>query len=463
MAEMISLNYAGCLKEIVGETGITIEELNAIESKISEAFNTIQEKKKNGKLGFMEFPFQTAWAKKIKTAAKEMSKNYENFVVIGMGGAASGSAALHQALRHPYWNMLDKDKRKGGLRLFVLDNIDPDYISGFMDIIDVKKTIFNIVSKSGTTAECLADFFIIKKALEKKVGKRYKEHIIITTDAVKGYLRDIVVKDNLMSFEVPLNTGGRFAILSPVSLLSAVFTGIDIEKILFGAAKMNERCLTGKLFDNPAALYATIQYLFYWLKRPISVMMSYSNCLNAITDWYTQLWSESLGKKFNIKGDLVNAGPTSIKTIGVSEQQAQLQLYIEGPHDKLLTFLSVENFNKPVKLPLYDNHYLGGHTLNDLIKSGEESAKFALTKENRPYLTIILPAINPEIIGQLIYMFEMAAVYAGELFEINTFEQPGIELEKQFTNALMGRSGLEEKKKQIEEHLSKIKNQNYII
>ena len=461
MSGMIKLNYANCLKEFTGETGITIEELKALSPKITDAYKAIEEKKKEGKLGFMELPYKIELAKQIKAAAKKLVPKFDNFVVIGIGGSALGNIALQQALRHPYWNMLSSAERKGSLKLFVPDNVDPDYISGLVDVLDVQKTVFNVISKSGSTAECLANFFILKKALEKKVGKKYSEHIIVTTDSSKGYLREMADKEGMLNFVVPANVGGRFSVFSPVGLLSAAFTGINIEKLLEGAAEMDARCSNDDLMKNPAALYAAIQYLFYWLKRPLSVMMPYANSLYGVADWYRQLWAESLGKKTNRRGEVINVGPTPVKALGATDQHSQVQLYIEGPQDKVITFLSVEEFGKTVKIPSYDGHYLGGRSLNELLKAEEEATRMALTKENRPNLTIALPKVSPETIGQLIYMLELATAYAGELFDINAFDQPGVELGKQLTYALMGRAGFEEKKKEIEEQLEKAKSQDY--
>jgi len=268
-------------------------------------------------------------------------------------------------------------------------------------------------------------------------------------------------KEGILSFVVPSNVGGRFSVFSPVGLMSAAFTGINIEKLLSGAAEMDAKCSNDSLMKNPAALYAAIQYLFYWLKRPMSVMMPYSNALYGISDWYRQLWAESLGKKINRRGEIINVGPTPIKALGATDQHSQVQLYIEGPQDKIVTFLSVEQFDKTVKIPTYDSHYLGGRSLNELLKAEEEATRMALTKENRPNLTVSLPKITPETIGQMIYMFELATAYAGELFDIDAFNQPGVELGKQLTYALMGRAGFEEKKAEIEAQLEKARSQDY--
>ena len=463
MPETIKLNYANCLKNFVGESGLDVEELKALEPSIAKAYDAIQAMKKQGKLGFMELPYKLEMAEEITAARKKTPKTFENFVVIGIGGSALGNIALQQALRHPFWNLLDKKARKGGLKLFVPDNVDPDLISGLCDVLDVRKTLFNVISKSGTTAECLANYFVLKKILQKKVGKNYNRHIIITTDVSKGYLRETAEREKIQSFVVPANVGGRFSVLSPVGLVSAAFSGIDIEELLKGAREMDEKCRTDDVFQNPAALYALIQYLYYWKGRHLSVMMPYSNALYGISDWYRQLWAESLGKKTNRKNNNIFVGPTPIKALGATDQHSQVQLYIEGPQDKVITFLSVEKFNNNVQIPSFDRHYLGKKSLNELLKAEEEATRLALTLESRPNMTVSFPEISERTVGQALYLFELATAYAGELFDINAFDQPGVELGKQLTYALMGREGFEEKKKEIEQKLSTSKDQNYIV
>jgi glucose-6-phosphate isomerase len=463
MKNMVSLNYANCIDSLVGERGLSTEEIKAIQSRITRAHEAITAKKREGKLGFMELPYNTAEAREIKNTAKKLSEKYDTFVVIGIGGSALGNIALQQALRHPFWNLQDRKSRKKGMRLFVPDNVDPDLIAGLVDVLDFKKTVFNVVSKSGSTAECLANYFILKKILKQKVGKKYAQQLVISTDIEKGYLRETADKEGIKSFVIPKNVGGRFSVLSPVGLLSAACTGIDVEKLLNGASSMAQHCSNDDVFHNPAAMYAVIQYLYYWKGRPMSVMMPYSNALYGIADWYRQLWAESLGKKVNRKGETVYVGPTPIKALGATDQHSQAQLYIEGPHDKVITFLSVDQFGATMPIPSFDKHYLGGHSLFNLIKAEEDATRLALTREGRPNLTISLPSITPEAIGQVLYMLELATAYAGELLDIDAFNQPGVELGKQLTYALMGRIEYEQLRSEIEPKLAESKKQTYSI
>ncbi|MFH0948787.1 MAG: glucose-6-phosphate isomerase [Elusimicrobiota bacterium] len=463
MADM-KLDYTNCITDFVGEHGINQADLQALYPKLSSAYNIVQQKKSKGALGFMELPYKTEEADKINDFAKKQRTKFDDFVVIGIGGSALGNIALQTALNHPYWNLLSKKERKNCLRLFVPDNVDPELIKSLLDVLNVKKTVFNIISKSGTTAECLANFFILKHTLIKKVGsKNWQKHIIISTDEQKGYLRELADREKIVSFVIPANVGGRFSVLSPVGLISAAFCGIKIEKLLEGARDMDTRC-GQDISKNPAAIYAAIQYILYQKGKKINVMMPYCQALSDVSDWFRQLWAESLGKKTNIKNEIVNVGPTPVKALGVTDQHSQVQLYIEGPHDKIITFLSVEKYRTNVLIPpTKEKHYLEGHTLNELIKSEEEATRVALTKQSRPNCTIILPEVSEYTIGQLFYMLELATAYIGELFEINAFDQPGVELGKVLTYGLMGRPGFEKEKKEIEEFLAKKRENHYAV
>lgn len=460
----IKLDFSNCMTDFAGAHGIDTAELQSLYSKLSSAHNAVHMKKSKGTLGFMELPYKTEEAKKISNFAKKEKLKFDDFVVIGIGGSALGNIALQTALNHPYWNLLSPKQRKNCPRLFVPDNVDPELLKSLLDVLNMKKTVFNIISKSGTTAECLANFFILKNALIKKVGvKNWQKHIIISTDEKKGYLRELASRENIVSFTIPANVGGRFSVLSPVGLISAAFCGINPEKLLKGAADMDKRCGTD-MSKNPAALYAAIQYLMYWKGKKINVMMPYSQALKDVSDWFRQLWAESLGKKTNIKNEVVNVGPTPVKALGVTDQHSQVQLYIEGPYDKVFTFLSVEKYSTTVTVPsTKEKHYLEKHTLNELIKCEEEATRTALTKQSRPNCTIVLPEISEYTIGQVFYMLELAAAYMGELLEINAFDQPGVELGKVLTYGLMGRSGFEKEKKEIEDFLSSKKDSKYIV
>ncbi len=461
---MISLNYNNILEDKISEEGLSIKDIMRYKDKFVEIHKTLVSKSKREDLmlGWIRLPFEEKYKKQVLQLAKQVKGKYENLLVLGIGGSALGNIALQTALRDKFWNFFNKKQRDGWLKLYVFDNIDPDTAKSLVNHIDIKKTLINVISKAGDTVETLSTFFVFYNLLVKKIGKKnaYK-HIIITTGPKKGFLRELVNrKFAFCSFEVPENVGGRYSVLSPVGLVSASLTGINISKLLLGAKNMALRCQINKeivkeddMEKNPAFMFALINWLLYQKGKHICVMFSYSDKLYGFTDWFRQLWAESLGKEKDNFGNIINVGPTPVRALGVTDQHSQIQLYCEGPNNKIIVFLSVEKFKSVVKIPKFDSHYLSNHTLNEVFKSEEIGTRCALTKYKRPNMTITLPEINEETVGELIFMLELATGYAGELFNIDAYNQPGVELGKKYTYGLLGREGFEKYKEDISELL----------
>jgi glucose-6-phosphate isomerase len=295
-------------------------------------------------------------------------------------------------------------------------------------------------------------------------ARKAAAHFIVTTDEQKGYLRELAARDRMKTFAIPGHVGGRFSVLSPVGLVSAALTGVDITQILAGARAMRQRGQSASIKDNPAAAYAAIQYLYYQKGVKISVLWPYSQNLSTIADWYRQLWAESLGKKLDRSGRTVNAGPTPVKALSVTDQHSQAQLYMEGPYDKIISFLSVQDFGVKTGIPPVDrSHYLAGRSLNELMKAEEQGTRLALTKAERPNLTISVSEISPFTLGELFFFFQMAVAYMGELMNVNAFDQPGVELAKVYTYALMGRAGYESQRAELENLIAKEKETNLVV
>jgi glucose-6-phosphate isomerase len=463
---MLSVNFTNCFVDAIGLShGLIEHEWLGLEPRLKDAHQSVLQQANAGKLGFVDLPNNTEEARKIMSWARKVRGSFDTLVVLGIGGSALGTIALQQALRPTYWNLGDKKARKGWLRLFVFDNVDPRWAADLAGALNPKKTLFNVISKSGTTAESLAAYFIFRKAVEDKVGaKKAPRHFVITTDAQKGYLRELANREKMDSFVVPANVGGRFSVLTPVGLVPAALAGVNLVGLLNGAKAMRTRCQSGSLRQNPAAAYASLQYLYYQKGAKLSVLMPYSQNLYSVADWYRQLWAESLGKKLDRNGRTVNVGPTPIKALGVTDQHSQAQLYMEGPYDKVITFLSVEDFGRKTLIPRVDkSHYLGGRTLNELLKAEEQGTRSALTKAERPNLTVTVDEVSETTIGELFFFFEMAAAYMGELLNINAFDQPGVELAKVYTHALMGRAGYETQRAELEAMAKKDAGGKYVV
>jgi glucose-6-phosphate isomerase len=308
---------------------------------------------------------------------------------------------------------------------------------------------------------------IIQDLLERRLGAdQAREHIVCTTDAAKGNLITIAKAKEYKTFIIPSGVGGRFSELTPVGLLPAAFCGIDIAEFLSGAAEMDRISENEHIFENPACMFALLHYIGMLKHKNITVMMPYADSLKYISDWFAQLWAESLGKRVNLDDEVVNAGQTPVKALGVTDQHSQVQLYAEGPYDKIVVFLGVDEYRSSVTIPqLYGDipslGFLGGITHNELIQTEQRATEYALTKAGRLNMTITLPSVNARTLGQLLYLFEVATAFAGELLNINAFDQPGVEEGKDATYALFGRPGYEEKKKELD--AAPAKEDKYVI
>jgi len=453
----IKLCYKNVTAEVIGEEhGITDTQLKNLAEKTSPLIAQLNAERKAGKTPYRDLPFNKEISERVKTLTAELKGRCENFVILGIGGSALGNIALQTALK-PYMHNLD-DKSRLGPRVFVFDNIDPPQLASFLDWVGDKlnKTIFNVISKSGRTAETAAQFLIIRKMLLDKFGPEgLKSHVVATTDPQKGTLRKIATENQLPTLEVPEGVGGRFSVLSAVGLFMAAICEMDIDSLLGGARDMDKRVSSEDFYKNPAAINAAINYHFYNRGKKISVIMPYGYTLKDLADWYRQLWAESLGKAYALDGSEVHIGPTPIKALGATDQHSQLQLYREGPNDKLFTFLQVNNFNKDLTIgPAPDNtpelEYLTGASLSTLLNSEKKATEYALLTSNRPCLTVIFPEVNAYTVGEFIYLYEVTTSFAGALFGINPYDQPAVELGKEATLALMGKEGYKELAEQIQ-------------
>jgi glucose-6-phosphate isomerase len=451
----IRYDYNNALVRNIGNhAGISIEEIASYERRAKQIHETLATERESGSLPFYDLPDRKEDLKEVKKLGneikQEMGDRLENLLVIGIGGSSLGGIAVTRALCHPFHNLLPHETRKAP-RIFFAENIDPDEIKGLFDLLDPETTLINVISKSGTTAEPMANFLLFQKHMIEKIGeKSYKRRVIATTDPKFGTMRDIANDLGLRTLKVPAGVGGRFSVLSQVGLFPAYMAGIDIDALAAGAAAMVKRVNTNDLGKNPAYLNAVIHYHLH-TKRGVNmaVLMPYSTALAEVAEWYRQLLAESLGKKHALSGEIVYAGQTPIKAVGAVDQHSQIQLYREGPYDKIITLLGVDNFKNFLNIPsLYEAYegisYLGGHTLNELFDAEKRAAARALVKSHRPVLEISLPEINPYTVGQLFYLYEVQTVFAGYLYNVNSLDQPGVEAGKQYTYSLLGRKGYED-------------------
>lgn len=440
---MIQFDYRNMLYSPQLKRALSPQQIEDMQGAIQEAHQDIEAQRKADILGFYALPeLDTSH---ITSFIQQIDNRFDTMLVLGIGGSALGNKALYSALR---------TERKLPRRVLVYDNVDPVFLHEILAEINLETTLFNVITKSGTTAETMAGYMILTDIIKQRFPDDYTKRIIITTDREKGFLRQVIQKEGYQSFIVPDNVGGRFSVLTDVGLLSSAFAGMDIAQLLKGAAAMRERAENSDIWANPAYLNGVMHFLYMRQGKNISVMMPYSNSLYDIADWYRQLWAESLGKRKDTRNRDIYVGQTPVKALGSTDQHSQVQLYAEGPFDKVFTFLKVQSFNHDYTIPnLHPDRdevsYLGGKKLSELLNAEALATAVALTNAGRPNATITFPTLDEYHVGEFVMMYEIQTVFTGMLLHIDPLDQPGVEAGKIATYALMGKKGYEEELERI--------------
>lgn len=398
----------------------------------------------DGQAGFINLPKQDTAP--IKKFAKEVSGKFNDLIVVGIGGSSLGVETVCNAILPFGYNARSFAERGCFPRVWVADNVDPCKISSILAECQPEDTFVCIITKSGSTVETAANFSIIYEWLVQKV-KNPKKQICAITDPEKGALRAMTNEKGFVSFEVQPNVGGRFSVLSPVGLVPAALLGMDIDKLLEGAAAANK--------DNyeKIIVMSAIYMYFMDMGKNINVMMPYSSRLISFADWYCQLWGESLGKSKDKDGKEIFFGSTPVRATGTVDQHSQVQLYKEGPNDKMFTFIEVINHDKDKKIisPCESYDYLNGHTLGKLCNIELIGTEAALKNSDRPSLKISLDVIDEFNVGTLFMLWQYIVPVIGLANNIDPFDQPGVEEGKDYAYAMLGRKGYDSTKQKLEE------------
>jgi glucose-6-phosphate isomerase len=450
---MIHLDYTNMLAPGV-KGGISKAEWTKAPKLWAKARKEFERRRTVGELGFLDLPKDIGLHAQSTNFVKRTRGKFDDVVVLGIGGSALGPIALRTALRKPLWNLLEAGDRDMRPRLHVLDNLDPITIAALLDRVKLERTLFIVTSKSGGTAETMAQYLVVRERLDReKIAA--KDHIAFVTDPSKGALRPLATAEKIPALDIPANVGGRFSVLSPVGMLPAALIGIDTAKLLDGAGEMADRCAGANFAENPAGVFAALQFLAdSKIGKHIHVMMPYSDALRDMAGWFVQLWAESLGKQR--PKDKEHVGPTPLGALGATDQHSQVQLFMEGPADKTITFVSVSRREKEdVPIPkLHQNvpelAYLGGHSLGEVLDIERRATAGALATRGRPNMTFELDAVDSWHVGAFIMLLECATVYAGAMYDVNPLDQPGVELGKQFTYAMLGRPNADDARKEFE-------------
>ncbi len=471
IGRVLRIDYANCLSERVGEHGVRADALAGAGGALRELVKDLNRSRGTEWERWRTLPFDPARSEHvgaIRDLVKRLGPTTDNLVVLGIGGSALGNIALHGALRPATWNLLPNESR-GGPRLFVLDNVDPVFVGGVLDEIrrddpDLDRTVFNVISKSGETAETASQFMIARSMLAEALGTDAARHIVAITDPGQGTMRAICDEAGYATLPVPDGVGGRFSVLSPVGLFSAAMCGIDIDALLDGAAEMDTRCSETDPSRNPAVILAWLLVELARSGKHNHVLMPYANGLYSLADWFRQLWAESLGKRVDLAGQEVFTGPTPIKALGVTDQHSQVQLYRDGPNDKVIGFVVIESFDRDIEIPagvaVESLQYLPGATLGQLLAAEKRATEYALVESMRPNFTITMPRLDAFHVGEFIQLWEITTAAAGRLLKIDAYDQPAVETGKVATFGLMGRPGYEQWKTKVDGRLG---DHNYVI
>jgi glucose-6-phosphate isomerase len=360
-------------------------------------------------------------------------------LVIGIGGSNLGTMAVLEAIKGKFYNNMNNSPK-----ILFLDNADSNYMIQIVTLLEDsfkenKKILVNLVSKSGSTTESIANFEIMINLLKKYIPN-YNKYIVVTTDK-DSELYKLAVINNFEVLEIPNKVGGRFSVLSSVSLFPLAMINVDIEKLIYGAKSIRETCLKNK--DNPATINAVVMYLSYQNKKNIYDCFLFSNELEGLGKWYKQLIGESIGKEFNKFGNKVNIGITPTVSIGSNDLHSVFQLYAAGPKDKLIHLVTIKN-NANLKIPNYKEYNklvnnLQNKPLSKVMESIEEAVRMSFSEKEIPFTEIKMVNKDEFLIGQFLMLKEIEIVLLASLFNINPFDQPNVDMYKEKTKKLLKR------------------------
>lgn len=452
-AMTVRIDLNGLLAATAGAEGVTAEELTALAPELARVRRALAERRAAGALPFADLPARREDLAAVVAAADAARGEFDTCVVLGIGGSALGTQALLHALARG---------RRDGLRCLVSDTIDPWAFARLLEPLDLARTLFVVVSKSGDTAETMARFLIVRDRLLREMGAvDYKRHLLVVTHPTQGSLRQIVNDEGFAAIPAVPDLDGRFSVLTAAGLLPAALAGIDVGELLAGAAWVDERQQENEdpLADPALVLAGVLWLLATRREKRIVVLMSYAERLAAAGDWFCQLWGESLGKSLDAEGHPVTLASTPVRARGSADQHSQMQLYVEGPRDKVVLFLRVEDHGETLDIPaayqdIEEVGCLGGNALGAMLNGEQRATEAALARRGRPSATLVLPEVNAFTIGQLLALLEWTTVATALLAGIDPFGAPAIEEGKQYTFGLMGRPGFEDRRAEVERQVA---------
>lgn len=461
MNNLIGVDIGHLLNQEGGPDFISYSEYDSFIRKHGEPFREFQAGLRDGKSPITLSLAEENVLPRVKSLARELTAKYQNVLVLGIGGSALGARAITQFLRGPYYNLENKFPR-----LFILDNLDPALVMKLEQVIDMGKTAVIYVSKSGSTPETAAQFIYFFKKY-REAGGDVKD-IVICCDRADNGINRIASDLGCRLLHIPGNLPGRYSVLSSVGFLPAEIIGVDSAELLAGAKTMHRH-----IVDNPAgqnAVFALGACLFELAARGkgIHVLFNYGSFLSEFGLWFVQLWAESLGKRLNLDGEVIHAGTTPLTCLGATDQHSILQLFKEGPNDKVYGFVKIENMPGEIKLTSEfpgekEYAYFAGHTMGGQLHIEQLSTEMSLFRAGKPCYRLTLRDISPAVLGALFYFYEALVVFSAGLWRINPFDQPGVEEGKNITYALMGRADYQSRRQEYRQAVEQYNRERRIF
>lgn len=372
--------------------------------------------------------------KKDLLSLREEAKSYDAVISIGIGGSYLGNQVLFDLFCGPYWNQLTKEERHGYPQVyFAGQNVDPVSLIELFSCISREaghiqgrrmQVLFLVISKSGTTIETVTAV----RGLKKLLADVCDIHLMAITDKEKGRIRPLAEERHFPCFTVPDGIGGRFSIFSQVGMVFASLAGIDIESFLKGAQMVEEACQSEDMKENPALLLAALKYIAtkkYGITA--EVIMPYGDKLRPFGWWYAQLLGESLGKKYDMQGNVVYNGRIPVASVGTTDMHSLTQEHQQGKRNKLVQFISVEHLPVDLSVLCDEKDVSGLVPMSRMLDAARRANEEALANEGRMSCHISIKELTSFHVGALMYFFFLTIAYEGAMENVNAFDQPGVE------------------------------------
>lgn len=438
-------SIAGCLFGAIGTHGLSEAELGSWLQKLAPALHDLKADYASGRLPLLRIAEETADLDEAEAALGRLAQGAETIVFFGTGGSGLGGQTLAQV---GGWGLPGVSYREASPRRVVLrtrfyDNLDPLTLSAGLDALDLAKTRFVVTSKSGGTTETLAQLLVaLAKVRDAGLEDRIPELFLGITEPEKpgktNGLRRLLASLGIPMLDHHTGIGGRFSCLTNVGLLPAMTRGLDARKIRAGAREVVDALVNASFpaAFAPAIGAATAVGLSKERGIRTLVMMPYNDRLGRFSDWFVQLWAESLGKG--------GEGTTPVPALGPVDQHSQLQLFMDGPREIAVTVMRVASAGDGPVLDagmaeIAGQGFLGGKTIGDVVAAQAHAVAEALTQAGRPVRTFDLTALDERSMGALLMHFMIETILAGRLLGLDPFDQPAVELAKTLTRERLAR------------------------